>query len=488
MSLPIDRTAKIALDANLVNGVTSDAPKLKANNDVIYNTIDELYNYAAGLVQSDKLSDMKIINVKDYGAKGDGVTDDTLGIQSALNVARDAGGGTVYVPNGTYLITAILRIYSNTKLILSQNATILRGAHINAMLLNGTENVNAYDGDHDIEVIGGTWDGNKDQFTSEVTVIAFGHCQRITLRDLTVKNVYLWHHVEFNAVKTGRILNCTFQNFDSPNPGEMVQIDLMANESAWVWFGNLDQTPCDDILIQGCTFINGSRAIGTHTGVVGKKQTNIKIVGNHFENFRNEALYLMNYENLVVSENTFYDCWRGIYVFVDGQDCFGYNIANNVLKNIKKDVLARAMVFTGVPNQYGPKRGIIIGNIIDDVSRHGIGVEYTEDWSVVGNIITRCGYSGLWLYMSKRVSVASNAFRDNLFLDNNYDIRVGANEGVNTATTDVVVANNTASKIDIHFASRVVVTNNFVETSITVQPVASGVQKFNNYISGVWTP
>jgi hypothetical protein len=42
MTLPIDRTAKSALDTNLINGNTSDAPKLKANNDVVYNTIDEL--------------------------------------------------------------------------------------------------------------------------------------------------------------------------------------------------------------------------------------------------------------------------------------------------------------------------------------------------------------------------------------------------------------------------------------------------------------
>lgn len=42
MTLPIDRTNKSALDTNLVNGVTSDAPKLKNNNDTVYNTIDEL--------------------------------------------------------------------------------------------------------------------------------------------------------------------------------------------------------------------------------------------------------------------------------------------------------------------------------------------------------------------------------------------------------------------------------------------------------------
>lgn len=42
MGSPIDRTNKTALDANLVNGVTSDAPKLKASNDTVYNYVDTL--------------------------------------------------------------------------------------------------------------------------------------------------------------------------------------------------------------------------------------------------------------------------------------------------------------------------------------------------------------------------------------------------------------------------------------------------------------
>jgi hypothetical protein len=47
--------------------------------------------------------------VKDYGAKGDGSTDDTAAIQRALDAAGTAGG-TVEVPGGKYMIAGSLHV------------------------------------------------------------------------------------------------------------------------------------------------------------------------------------------------------------------------------------------------------------------------------------------------------------------------------------------------------------------------------------------
>lgn len=43
-------------------------------------------------------------NVKNYGATGDGVTNDTTAVTAAVTALRAAGGGTLYFPRGTYLI------------------------------------------------------------------------------------------------------------------------------------------------------------------------------------------------------------------------------------------------------------------------------------------------------------------------------------------------------------------------------------------------
>lgn len=48
-------------------------------------------------------------NVKDYGALGDGSTNDTVAVQAAINACAAAGGGTVYFPPGEYVISGTLQ-------------------------------------------------------------------------------------------------------------------------------------------------------------------------------------------------------------------------------------------------------------------------------------------------------------------------------------------------------------------------------------------
>jgi hypothetical protein len=62
-------------------------------------------------------------SVLDYGAVGDGATDDTAAIQAAINAAHaytvvnPNGGGLVYFPSASYKITSALTVYNNLTLL-----------------------------------------------------------------------------------------------------------------------------------------------------------------------------------------------------------------------------------------------------------------------------------------------------------------------------------------------------------------------------------
>jgi hypothetical protein len=52
-------------------------------------------------------SGLGFFNIMDYGAVGDGSTNDTNAIIAAIDAAGAAGGGVVYVPPGTYSTSSL---------------------------------------------------------------------------------------------------------------------------------------------------------------------------------------------------------------------------------------------------------------------------------------------------------------------------------------------------------------------------------------------
>lgn len=63
------------------------------------------------------------LNVRDFGAKGDGQAKDTVAVQKALDACASAGGGVVIVPSGNYLMGSVV-ISSNTTLQLERGANL----------------------------------------------------------------------------------------------------------------------------------------------------------------------------------------------------------------------------------------------------------------------------------------------------------------------------------------------------------------------------
>jgi hypothetical protein len=82
--------------ADVISSVTVNA------EDVTY---DPPYSNAVSTNVEAKLA--QSVSVKDFGALGDGVTDDTAALQDAIDSVHATGGGTIFFPTGTYMITMV---------------------------------------------------------------------------------------------------------------------------------------------------------------------------------------------------------------------------------------------------------------------------------------------------------------------------------------------------------------------------------------------
>ena len=93
-------SVSIALQA-LASGAGSAATESLTGNNIGGGNLATTADTAASPPQKGDQ-----VNVKTYGAVGDGVTNDTAAFNAALKSLTDAGGGVCLVPRGTYLISA----------------------------------------------------------------------------------------------------------------------------------------------------------------------------------------------------------------------------------------------------------------------------------------------------------------------------------------------------------------------------------------------
>lgn len=107
---------------------------LSAGDQIAVDTVG-----ADGRPASWKKKARDILNVKDFGAKGDGNTDDTAAIQAAIDYAVAAGRRSVYFPAGTYIVTSPLHAQVKTGTTTVGGATRSKYAYGMGLTLRGEQ-------------------------------------------------------------------------------------------------------------------------------------------------------------------------------------------------------------------------------------------------------------------------------------------------------------------------------------------------------------
>lgn len=105
----------------------------KTSGNLFAGTFEELADQPAFLqagtgaaIRSINSKIGEVFSVTDFGAVGDGVNDDTAEIQACIDAVNTAGGGMVFFPAGTYLISANITGYGNIEYFGVGAASILK--------------------------------------------------------------------------------------------------------------------------------------------------------------------------------------------------------------------------------------------------------------------------------------------------------------------------------------------------------------------------
>lgn len=169
--------------ANYFNQSKLEKPKIININALITLSFIGLFFSATGCaIDSNSCisaapTSSHVVNVKEKGAKGDGITDDTAAIQAAVDQVGGTGG-TVLVPDGTYIINAItsIKIKSDMTFRMSKGTVLkaLPNGKTNYSIINITDASN-------VNVIDGTLIGERDEHTGTSGEWGMG----ITLRGAT---------------------------------------------------------------------------------------------------------------------------------------------------------------------------------------------------------------------------------------------------------------------------------------------------------------
>lgn len=298
-----------------------------------------------------------MFNIRDFGALGDGLTNNDKAIQAAVDACHESGGGDVLIPGGGVFLSGPFRFRSNVNLVVEAGA-VLRADTDESLYTESAFKENRSEGSlwisgfeaHRIGISGrGIIDGQGTAFmvNEEKThydykiendvdmrphLLTLIGCHNITIRDVTFRNAAYWciHPVgcEDVLISGVRILNSLkVRNCDGIDPDHCrnVRISDCRIESAddciclktrreYAEYG-----PTENITVTGCTLVSTSCAVklGSEnvSGIRNIVFSSIVISASNralgIQNRDEGVIENIQFNNIIIESRLFADVWWG---------------------------------------------------------------------------------------------------------------------------------------------------------------------------------
>ena len=433
------------------------------------------------------------VSVKDFGAVGDGVTDDTAAIQAAI----DSGAKEVFFPKGTYYFTSNITLASNQRLK-GDGATLYRNSNVRiagagAGLTAITAAADMVKGDTIITLDAGSYTGvtegqyllvrNKAPINSDfIQDFVAESTANLQSQDQWVYMTQSFKIVEKLGSNQVRIDSASVIDFAITSTGDIYTVD----------------EHIENVTIEGMTFLNGSGLsgsgseaqfigvyhvynmalvnchfkLGGYTGGIYKNFGSLRVESCLFEEINNLAIFLRQAcPNSVITNCTFKNQMTGdASIFVEAHN---YNIVidGNTFDGARHDELTNSAQLISAVQMDAKVHNSVISN--NTVNGYGVGFRLELGCmgvSITGNTVKNTDLSAIRAQQSSYLNIANNVFFNN-----------------GLATTLGTLVGQQAT-VYLSSVARVSVVNNQItsETGNTSQPlILSG--SYNIISNNVWS-
>jgi len=435
-------------------------------------------------------------NAKQFGAKGDGVTDDLAALQ-ACSDAASANGLPMFIPAGTYLI-GDGTLYSH-RWLLDSNLN-LRGAGVGKTIIqsNKVEPLVIYPGLSSHKTNAPMVSNrNYRVFNSEAT-------ENITVSDITFQgqrstttfqdDYQFYGGLCLSGIWGATVERCEFKDFGGD--GFLIDashLEYYGDDKTYlnrnILFFNNKTESC---LRGGCTFISGKNMTMDGNRVTGYG------IGLHIEN--GDTVDYKYMEDISITNNVVYDTTEKPFWYGPGSLALMTGV--KVIGNTFKDSTGSVVASNGPLFNFGGPGTICTGNTFEGIECSGDGAMIRlrgGDGLFANNTIRDCSTGDYCIEVMgattqpSRMQVIGNTFENVVGQtgtgDTNSIFIVAKTSGSYLYPEGAVIANNTATISGYYYGlnidrAGVQINNNYIETTDGLRGIyngtTSGLSSINN--------